>query len=82
MCRPFGGECPDAIFTCAGNSRPKFFVEMTEQELVDGMTGGYWVQAWTAWVSGLILCLILVLILCVNRLPLNKWLEKIRKVEK
>jgi len=51
VCRPFGGQCPDAVFTCAGNARPKFFVEMSEQELVDGMTGGYWVQAWTAWAA-------------------------------
>lgn len=27
-----------------------FFVEMTEQDMVDGMTNGYWVQAWTAFV--------------------------------
>jgi 3-dehydrosphinganine reductase len=51
VCRPFGGQCPDAVFACAGRSRPKFFVEMDEQDLVDGMTDGYWVQAWTAWVS-------------------------------
>jgi len=50
-CRPFGGQCPDAVFACAGRSRPKFFVEMDEQDLVDGMTDGYWVQAWTAWAA-------------------------------
>ena len=29
----------DAVFTCAGNARPKIFVH--REELVDGMTGGY-----------------------------------------
>ena len=62
VCRPFDGRCPDAVFACAGRSRPKFFVEMDEQDLVDGMTDGYWVQAWTAWVSSLTLCLTLDLI--------------------
>jgi 3-dehydrosphinganine reductase len=28
-----------------------FFVEMTEEDLVKGMNDGYWIQAWTAWVS-------------------------------
>jgi len=27
-----------------------FFVEMEEQDLVDGMANAYWLQAWTAWV--------------------------------
>ena len=44
------GEAPDAVFLCAGGSKPKFFVEMSEEELVQGMDMGYWVQAWTAWV--------------------------------
>jgi 3-dehydrosphinganine reductase len=39
------------VFTCAGAAKPKFFVEMDEQELIDGMVDSYWVQAWTAWVS-------------------------------
>ncbi|EPQ55594.1 oxidoreductase [Gloeophyllum trabeum ATCC 11539] len=43
------GLTPDAVFLCAGKSTPKFFVEMTEQDLTEGMTNGYWVQAWTAW---------------------------------
>lgn len=50
-CRPFGGQCPDAVFACAGSSKPMFFVEMDEQDLVNGMTNGYWVQAWTAWAA-------------------------------
>lgn len=28
-----------------------WFVEMTEQDLKDGMDYGYWVQAWTVYVS-------------------------------
>ena len=44
------GETPDSVFLCAGGSKPKFFVEMSEEELVQGMDMGYWVQAWTAWV--------------------------------
>jgi len=52
VCAAHGGEAPDAVFACAGASKPMFFVEMTEEDLVNGMTAGYWVQAWTAWVSG------------------------------
>lgn len=47
---PYGGDAPDAVFTCAGSSKPMFFVEMEEQDLVDGMMNAYWLQAWTAWV--------------------------------
>jgi hypothetical protein len=36
---------------CAGASRPKFFLEMSEEEFSQGMTNGYWLQAWTAFVS-------------------------------
>ena len=48
------GETPDAVFLCAGGSKPKFFVEMSEEELLQGMDMGYWIQAWTAWVSILV----------------------------
>ena len=44
-------EFPDAIFCCAGASKPMFLVDMGEAELEGGMRDGYWVQAWTAWVS-------------------------------
>ncbi|KDQ12773.1 hypothetical protein BOTBODRAFT_56572 [Botryobasidium botryosum FD-172 SS1] len=47
-CVPYGGRSPDALFLCAGSSKPRFFVEMDEAELLDGMTTGYWVQAWSA----------------------------------
>ncbi|CAK5262592.1 unnamed protein product, partial [Mycena citricolor] len=46
-CKPFSGAPPDAVFTCAGGSKPMFFVDMTEDDLSNGMVQGYWVQAWT-----------------------------------
>jgi len=44
-----GGRVPDASFLCAGGSRPKFFVEMSSEDLKYGIDMGYWVQAWSAW---------------------------------
>ncbi|KAJ3538499.1 hypothetical protein NMY22_g5142 [Coprinellus aureogranulatus] len=52
MCEAHNGDAPDAVFSCAGSSKPMWFVEMTEQDLKDGMDYGYWVQAWTVYVSG------------------------------
>ncbi|KAF6756246.1 oxidoreductase [Ephemerocybe angulata] len=49
VCELHDGAAPDAVFTCAGSSKPMFFVEMTEQDMKDGMDYGYWVQAWTVW---------------------------------
>jgi len=49
-CDVHGGAAPDAVFACAGSSKPMYFVEMNERDLVQGMTAGYWVQAWTAFV--------------------------------
>ncbi|EGO03057.1 hypothetical protein SERLA73DRAFT_131545 [Serpula lacrymans var. lacrymans S7.3] len=46
-----GGNAPDAVFTCAGGSKPMFFLEMEEQDLTRGMVNGYWVQAWTAFAA-------------------------------
>ncbi|GJE95392.1 3-ketodihydrosphingosine reductase-like protein [Phanerochaete sordida] len=43
-----GGRCPDALFLCAGKSRPGFWVERTEEELRECMEETYWVQAWPA----------------------------------
>lgn len=51
VCEAHGGEAPDAVFTCAGSSKPMFFLDMEEQDLLDGMMNAYWLQAWTAWVS-------------------------------
>ena len=48
---PFGGRCPDALLLCAGSSRPGFFIEQTEEQMISGMNGGYWVQAWSALVG-------------------------------
>ncbi len=48
---PFDGKCPDALFLCAGKSRPGFFVEQTEELMVKTMEETYWAQAWTALVS-------------------------------
>ncbi|KAN0080352.1 hypothetical protein V8E55_009918 [Tylopilus felleus] len=42
---------PDAVFCCAGASKPMFLVDISEAELVDGMRDGYWVQTWTAWAA-------------------------------
>ena len=46
-----GGRCPDALFLCAGKSRPGFWIERTEEELRECMEETYWVQAWPALVS-------------------------------
>jgi len=46
-CVPHDGQAPAAVFTCAGSSKPMFFLDMSEQDMTNGMTQGYWVQAWT-----------------------------------
>ncbi|KAF8745952.1 hypothetical protein AX14_004247 [Amanita brunnescens Koide BX004] len=43
-----GGKCPDAVFLCAGASRPGFFIEQDEDSLKRGMDDAYWVQALSA----------------------------------
>lgn len=43
-----GGRCPDAVFLCAGGSRPGFWVEQSEEQLRACMDETYWVQAWPA----------------------------------
>ncbi|KAJ7086138.1 oxidoreductase [Mycena belliarum] len=48
VCKPHGGRAPDAVFACAGSSKPMFFMDMTPQDMQEGMVNGYWVQAWTA----------------------------------
>ncbi|KAJ7183200.1 oxidoreductase [Mycena filopes] len=47
VCKPYDDRSPDAIFNCAGSSKPMFFVDMTEEDMSVGMAQGYWVQAWT-----------------------------------
>ncbi|KAI0078392.1 oxidoreductase [Panus rudis PR-1116 ss-1] len=51
ICTRHGGLSPDAVFMCAGSWAPRFWVESTEEQLRQGMDGGYWVQAWTAWAA-------------------------------
>jgi 3-dehydrosphinganine reductase len=46
-----GGQVPDAVFACAGASKPMYFLEMQPEDLSRGMTNGYWVQAWTAFAA-------------------------------
>ena len=48
------GKCPDAVFLCAGASRPGFFIEENEDTLRTGMDNAYWVQAFSALVSYLL----------------------------
>lgn len=58
-CDVHGGTAPDAVFACAGSSKPMYFVEMDEQDLTQGMTAGYWVQAWTAFVRASLVCTVI-----------------------
>ncbi|KAJ2931994.1 hypothetical protein H1R20_g5105, partial [Candolleomyces eurysporus] len=51
VCKAHNGQAPDAVITCAGSAKPGFFIEATEQDLLDGMQNGYWIQAWTAWAA-------------------------------
>ncbi|KIP02931.1 hypothetical protein PHLGIDRAFT_95413 [Phlebiopsis gigantea 11061_1 CR5-6] len=46
--QPHDGRCPDALFLCAGKSRPGFWIEQTEAQLRECMEETYWVQAWPA----------------------------------
>ncbi|KAJ7301166.1 oxidoreductase [Mycena albidolilacea] len=48
VCKPHGGHAPDAVFACAGSSKPKFLLEMSAEDMEQGMINGYWVQVWTA----------------------------------
>ncbi|KAH9933625.1 oxidoreductase [Epithele typhae] len=47
-CESFKGRAPDAVFTCAGASRPGFFVELSEESLRQGLELTYYAQAFTA----------------------------------
>ncbi|KAJ7593761.1 hypothetical protein C8J56DRAFT_1001920 [Mycena floridula] len=51
VCEPYNGQAPDAIINCAGSSLPRFFVDLTEDDLTNGMINGYWVQAWTVFAA-------------------------------
>ncbi|KAH7882640.1 hypothetical protein F5I97DRAFT_1907035 [Phlebopus sp. FC_14] len=45
------GQCPDAVFACAGASRPMFLLDMKPGDFEGGMRDGYWVQAWSAFAA-------------------------------
>jgi 3-dehydrosphinganine reductase len=51
VCQAHGGRNPDAVFLCAGGSRPGFFIDQDEASMRQAMDDGYWVQAWSALVS-------------------------------
>ena len=42
------GRCPDALFLCAGASRPGFFIEQTEESFKAGIQMTFGAQAFTA----------------------------------
>lgn len=46
-----GGKVPDAVFACAGASKPMYLLEMQPEDLSRGMANGYWIQAWTAFAA-------------------------------
>lgn len=48
---PHGGRCPDAVFLCAGASRPGFFIDQTEESFRAGVEMTFGAQAFTALVS-------------------------------
>ncbi|KAF7332738.1 3-ketodihydrosphingosine reductase TSC10 [Mycena kentingensis (nom. inval.)] len=50
-CEEHDGMAPDAVFTCAGAAKPKYFVELEEEDLRKGMDDAYWIQAWTIWAA-------------------------------
>ena len=45
---PHHGRCPDALFLCAGQARPKYFIEASDEDMALGMQEGFWAQAWSA----------------------------------
>ncbi|KAI6039569.1 hypothetical protein EDC04DRAFT_3006968 [Pisolithus marmoratus] len=51
VCAANGGQVPDAVFACAGASRPMYLVDMTAEDFERGMTDGFWVQAWIAFAT-------------------------------
>ncbi|TBU52720.1 oxidoreductase [Dichomitus squalens] len=45
---PHGGRCPEALFLCAGASRPGFFIDQTEESFMGGIQMTLGAQAFTA----------------------------------
>ncbi|KZV76547.1 oxidoreductase [Peniophora sp. CONT] len=50
-CATHDGTPADAVFMCAGGSRPGFWVEQSEEQIRHSMDITYWVAAWTAKVA-------------------------------
>jgi len=50
-CEPHGGQCPDAVFLCAGQSFPGYWVEQDEAAIRKGIDATYFVSAFTALVG-------------------------------
>ncbi|KAG1751829.1 hypothetical protein EDB19DRAFT_1616540, partial [Suillus lakei] len=48
-----GRHVLDAVFACAGTAKPMHFLDMQPEDLAqpEGMVNGYWIYAWTAFVS-------------------------------
>ncbi|KAL4072381.1 hypothetical protein V8B97DRAFT_1870391 [Scleroderma yunnanense] len=51
VCAAHNGQAPDAVFACAGASRPMYLTDMTPEDFERGMRDGFWVQAWTAFAA-------------------------------
>lgn len=47
-CAAHGSKPADAVFMCAGSSRPGFWVEQSEEQIKRAMDLTYWVAAWTS----------------------------------
>ncbi|KAI6106060.1 hypothetical protein EDD16DRAFT_1695674 [Pisolithus croceorrhizus] len=39
-----GGQVPDAVFACAGTSRPMYLIDMTAEDFKRDMTDGFWLK--------------------------------------
>ncbi|KZO93756.1 oxidoreductase [Calocera viscosa TUFC12733] len=50
-CEPFGGQAPDAVFLCAGASRPLFFIEATEEDFKSQIETIYYTSLWSSWAA-------------------------------
>ncbi|KZT62215.1 oxidoreductase [Calocera cornea HHB12733] len=50
-CELFGGQAPDAVFLCAGASRPVFFVEATEDDFKGQIETIYYTALWSSWAA-------------------------------
>ncbi|KAI6113850.1 hypothetical protein EDD16DRAFT_1541006 [Pisolithus croceorrhizus] len=51
VCASSSGQVPDDAFACAGASLPIYLISMTAEGFEQDMTGGGWVQVWTAFAA-------------------------------